>query len=129
MSIGYVETPEQELRRLREQNRQWLEESTKLLAELEQLRKENERLRAEREEDQGVIAVWRGRTQRAEAEIERLRADAERYRWLREYALAMDTVADPDNFVQIWVGTDPASCFKARTLDAAIDAAMQEGKP
>lgn len=34
---------------------------------------EIKRLRAEREEDQGVIAVWRGRTQRAEAEIERLR--------------------------------------------------------
>lgn len=53
MSIGYVETPEQEVLRLREQNRQWLAESTKLLAELEQLRKENERLRnvvlAERE--------------------------------------------------------------------------------
>ena len=34
---------------------------------------EIELLRAERKEDEGVIAVWRGRTQRAEAEIERLR--------------------------------------------------------
>ena len=53
MSTRYVETPEQELLRLREQNRQWLEESTKWLAEFDQLRKEielklaYERLRAE----------------------------------------------------------------------------------
>ena len=40
---------------------------------LQEHHEEIERLRAEREEDQGVIAVWRGRTQRAEAEIERLR--------------------------------------------------------
>ena len=40
--------------------------------ELRRLHAENERLREELKEDTGVIAVWRGRTERAEAENERL---------------------------------------------------------
>ena len=42
-------------------------------AELRRLHAENERLRDELKEDTGVIAVWRGRTERAESENERLR--------------------------------------------------------
>lgn len=61
----------------------------------------------------------------AEQETAALRADAERYRWLRENALTVDMVADPNNFVQVWTGTDPALCFRGRTLDAAIDAAIR----
>lgn len=41
--------------------------------ELRRLHAENERLRDELKEDAGVIAVWRGRTERAESENERLR--------------------------------------------------------
>lgn len=44
MSTGYMETPEQELKRLREQNAQWLEESTKWYAEIERLRASNIKL-------------------------------------------------------------------------------------
>lgn len=68
--------------------------------------------------------------QHAEILKERLRKasddskDAERYRWLAQNAWAMDTVADPDNFVQVWHGTDPACCSYGKTLDAAIDAAI-----
>lgn len=40
-----------------------------LAEEALRLRAENEKLREEREEDQGVIRVWRGRTARAEAEV------------------------------------------------------------
>jgi hypothetical protein len=53
-------------------------------------------------------------------------ADAERYRWLRDNVLGMDTVADPDNMVQVWTGTDPATCVYGKTLDAAIDAARKD---
>ncbi len=63
---------------------------------------------------------------RLAAEVEALRPNAERYLWLRNNALAMDTVADPDNLVQVWHGTDPALCATGRTLDAAIDAARKE---
>lgn len=51
--------------------------------------------------------------------------DAERYRWLAANALAMDAVADPDNFVRVWHGTDPAGCSYGKTLDEAIDAAIE----
>lgn len=47
---------------------------------------EIKRLRAEIEENENVINVWRGRTQRAETEVEAYRKDAERYRWLRDLA-------------------------------------------
>jgi hypothetical protein len=40
------------------------------------------RLRAEIEENENVINVWRGRTQRAEAEVEAYRKDAIRWDWL-----------------------------------------------
>jgi len=46
--------------------------------ELATAKAEVERLRDENDEDQSVINVWRGRTQRAEAEVERLRAVLER---------------------------------------------------
>ena len=58
------------------------------------------------------------------AENEALRRDAEQFRWMRENAISVDTVADPDGLVQVWVGTDPAKCFYGRTLDAAIVSAM-----
>ena len=45
----------------------------KAAAELRRLHAEIERLRDELKEDTGVIAVWRGRTERAESENERLR--------------------------------------------------------
>lgn len=54
--------------------------------------------------------------------------DAERYRWLAANALAMDAVADPDNFVRVWHGTDPAGCSYGKTLDEAIDAAIAASK-
>jgi hypothetical protein len=57
-------------------------------------------------------------------DIEALRRDAEQFRWMRENAISVDTVADPDGLVQVWVGTDPAKCFYGRTLDAAIVSAM-----
>ena len=60
----------------------------------------------------------------AVAECEQLRFNAARYDWLSSNALAIDTVADPDNQVQIWHGTDPAHCTCGRTLDEAIDAAI-----
>lgn len=62
------------------------------------------------------------------ADIDALRADAERYRWLRSNALAMDAVADPDNLVSVWHGTDPAMKSEGRTLDAAIDAAIAKAE-
>jgi len=57
-------------------------------------------------------------------DAEALRRDAEQFRWMRENAISVDTVADPDGLVQVWVGTDPAKCFYGRTLDAAIVSAM-----
>jgi hypothetical protein len=59
-------------------------------------------------------------------ENERLREENERYRWLQANALAIDLVGDPDNFVQVWVGTDPARVFRGRTLDDAVSEAMKE---
>ena len=50
------------------------------LRRAEVVQAENERLRDELKEDTGVIAVWRGRTERAESENERLR-EALTYDW------------------------------------------------
>ena len=71
----------------------------------------------------------------AEAEVEALRKykaaahliaeDAGRFQWMKDHALAIDTVADPDNQVQIWHGTDPALCTYGKTLSEAVDAAMK----
>ena len=65
-----------------------------------------------------------------QAEVEALRADALRYRWLRDYALMVDCVADSDNRVQIWVSGfgDKEVRSYGKTLDEAVDAA-QEKKP
>jgi len=52
--------------------------------------------------------------------------DAGRFQWMKDHALAIDTVADPDNQVQIWHGTDPALCTYGKTLSEAVDAAMKE---
>jgi hypothetical protein len=54
-----------------------------------------------------------------------LRADAERFQWIDEYALCVDAVADPDNFVQVWRDTSRPPITR-RTLRHAIDAAMNE---
>jgi hypothetical protein len=54
--------------------------------------------------------------------------DAERYRWLAANVLAMDADADPDNLVRVWYGTDPAGCAYGKTLDEAIDAAIEASK-
>lgn len=51
--------------------------------------------------------------------------DAQRFCWLQEHCLAFDAVADPDNLVQVWHGTDPARCSYGKTLRAAIDAALK----
>jgi DNA repair exonuclease SbcCD ATPase subunit len=47
---------------------------------IDHLRETCNALKRERDEDQGVIAVWRGRTQRAEDERDALRAEVERLR-------------------------------------------------
>jgi hypothetical protein len=68
-------------------------------------------------------------------EIERLRRvlaeqeeDARRLDWAEAHALAIDAVADPDNFVQVWHGTHPAKCARGRSIREAIDAAIEAGK-
>lgn len=50
--------------------------------ELTAKRAARERAEAELKENEAVINVWRGRTQRAEAERDALRTDAERLAWL-----------------------------------------------
>ncbi len=55
-----------------------------------------------------------------------LQVDAERYRWIADNAMAIDFVADPDNMVQIWHGTDPARFSAGKTLDEAVDAARRK---
>jgi hypothetical protein len=47
---------------------------------IDELRESLAAMTRERDEDQGVIAVWRGRTQRAEDERDALRAEVERLR-------------------------------------------------
>ena len=88
------------------------------------LEAEVERLREELR--QSGIDHTRAEVERLREEVERLREDAERYRWVRDHALAIDLAADPDNFVQAWVGTDPARVFRGKTLDDAIDEAMKQ---
>jgi len=86
-------------------------------------------LRAEVAENEGVIRVWRRRTETAEAEVERLRADAERYRWLRNehdrYDPAMRCSAKYklDRQSHEWVNVaDLDSCIDAaRASDPTIE--------
>ncbi|MFE1816452.1 hypothetical protein [Metapseudomonas otitidis] len=73
-------------------------------------------------EGDAAIAVWRGRTQRAEIELEACRKDAERYRWLRDQCHRDWDVMYTD--IQIYI---PGEGIEDHDdLDAAIDAAMQE---
>ena len=65
----------------------------------------------------------------AAKEIERLRADAERYRWLRERAPFWAWQPDSNCYPGITVGFSHSETkYCDYTLDAAIDAAMKEGK-
>lgn len=45
--------------------------------------------------------------------------------WLENNALAVDMVADPDNLVQVWFGTDPAYVAKGKTLAETISRARE----
>ena len=94
--------------------------------DIEALRRKNARLQVALSEANAAREACAQRAFRLESENERLREDAERYRWVRDYALAIDLAADPDNFVQVWVGTDPARVFRGKTLDDAIDEAMKQ---
>lgn len=62
--------------------------------ECETLRSALAASRAEVEENENIINVWRGRTQRAEAEVDGLNKDAERYRWLRVNCIWETTISD-----------------------------------
>lgn len=102
------------------------------IAELEQ---ERERLReavqvesslraeAEREvaENDAAIAVWRGRTQRAESDLEACRKDAERWRYFR------DRLGEPDDDVHVVFSAWYSGEGPIKDVETAIDAAMQEG--
>lgn len=87
------------------------------------------RLHAETTNQKDWLVEWRKweeEAKRLTLENEALRKDAAWWRWLQDHALAIDTVADPDNQVQIWHGTDPARCTYGKTLSEAVDAAMKE---
>ena len=58
-------------------------------------------------------------------QVKRMARDAARIQWLDEHALSMDAVADPDGFVWVWHGTDPARKIRGKTLREAIDRAMK----
>jgi hypothetical protein len=57
--------------------------------------------------------------------------DAIRFQWLADFAVCMDAVADPDNFVQVWYDTASGSPVIGRNLREAVDNAIlrQTGKP
>ncbi len=87
---------------------------------------ENARLAAEVAENDGVIAVWRRRTQEAEAEVAALREDAERYRWLKDHAYLWPTMpcTSVDQFERcaLWIDDERVD------IDAEIDAARRAGE-
>ena len=62
------------------------------------------------------------------AQLERERdeamRDAQRYRWMRDNATDVNLYSDPDNGVALYTFRRR---WYARTLDAAIDAAMKGG--
>ena len=105
-------------------------------AELRRLYFENEVLKFEAIEQCKIIGGSAETELRLRAEDEALRKykaaahliaeDAGRFQWVQDHALAIDTVADPDNQVQIWHGTDPARCTYGKTLSEAVDKAMKE---
>lgn len=85
-----------------------------------------ESLERERIEDQGVIAVWRRRTQEAEAKVESLDKDAARWRT----AIAMPWVLTGDSQDYHW-GISIARVPGAEAADdpeVIIDAAMEHTK-
>lgn len=90
------------------------------------LKAENERLREGLAEAEAVRERCNERAFRLESENERLREENERYRWLQANALLIDLVFDPDNFVRVYVGTDPVRFFRGKTLDDAVSEAMKE---
>ena len=53
------------------------DDGAEYIGELAELHHEKDQLLKEHEEDQGVIRVWRGRAERAEAERDNLRAACE----------------------------------------------------
>ena len=100
-------------------------------SEIERTNAELRRLQAEREEDQGVIAVWRGRTLRAEAQREAL---LEALRELVECPYRIDEASIPaagiDAAPQQVVGTMSVALMrlrKARVALAAAEGRNEEG--
>lgn len=100
--------------------------ATQAAAELRRLHAEVEALKAELIEQCKIIGGSAETELRLRAENEAMRKEAAWWRWLQNHALAIDTVADPDNQVQIWHGTDPARCTYGKTLSEAVDKAMKE---
>jgi hypothetical protein len=43
--------------------------------------------------------------------------------------MAIDFVADPDNLIQVWHGTDPARFSAGKTLNEAVDDAIMKTSP
>jgi len=75
--------------------------------------------------NKAVHAAW-NRAEKAEAERDALRQDAARYRWLRDGAECDVIFGDPeyeDRYAHV------ESLLALDDLDAAIDAALKEGKP
>lgn len=125
--VIYAKPAAVELRRLHAEveeqcrlNAMGSEREAALMAQVDRLTAEVEALRQEHTEDQGVISVWRGRTERAEAEAEALRSDAERYRWLRERIVG----AVP--MVRVQIMRRGQYVLIERELDDAVDAARSK---
>jgi hypothetical protein len=68
-------------------------------------------------------------TEKDKAEHSAVMADAARFRWIDEHALTVDTVADPDNLVQVWCETLSGHPVTGRTLREAVDEAMRRDQP
>lgn len=55
--------------------------------------------------------------------------EAEWFRWLRDNALCVDAIADPDSKVVVWYGTvGPEYSARGNTLQDAVVAAMEKTK-
>ena len=62
------------------------------------------------------------------AEADELRKDAQRYRWLREHWFTMTSVYGNNGTVKFQINQTRYSTATEATLDAAIDAAIAQGK-
>lgn len=82
------------------------------------MRDELDRLRSE-------IRALQVTEQTLRAERDAAVADAERMRFMEDCVLTLDTVADPDNLVQVWSGTRLSTPYRGRTVREAIDAAIR----